>query len=54
MADVSNSRSDVLHLVKQIEQLESMLHLVEAKDPFTMERLIREEFRLKSNKTNSN
>lgn len=47
ISEVSDSRHEVLHLVKKIEHLQGMRYLVENEDPFTMERLVREEFRLK-------
>lgn len=52
--EVSQKRSDVLQLVKRTEHLQTMLQLVEDKDPFTMERLIRDEFKLKRIKSLSN
>ena len=45
--EVADDRQEVLSLVKQTENRQNLLQLVENKDPFTMERLIREEFRLK-------
>ena len=53
ISKVNQSRDEVIGLVKKTEHLQSMLRLVENRDPFTMERLIREEFRLKRIKPSS-
>lgn len=52
--EVNENRQEVISLVKRTENLQNLLKLVENKDPFTMERLIREEFRLKRIKPYSN
>jgi hypothetical protein len=52
--EVTENREEVLTLVKRTENLQNQLQLVENKDPFTMERLIREEFRLKRIKPHLN
>ena len=41
------ARAEIAELVKKIEQLDNKRKFAHEKDPFTMDRLIREEFNLK-------
>ena len=41
------ARAEIAELVKKIEQLDAKRKFAQEKDPFTMDRLIREEFNLK-------
>ena len=46
-----SARAEIAELVKRIEQLEVKSKFANEKDPFTMDRLIREEFNLKHTTT---